>query len=794
MPSVKYYTQGAYPRAYFQKDSRFSLVLQQPTGVLPSDPILSHRLDIRPYNAAPISPIGHVVKTHYQNFYLPWCGTNGVTNVLGYDRVRYPAIYNLIDMVFYSGTAGQKMAFYCWPGSDPNKIKLQLFGQDSLKVDIAGYLKAYKNGHWVKLEQAIAYQVSNTNEVIQLGWSAQYTNIDGNNVVTLAFDQYNPELPLVLQIGPLPLDAQSPTDGLCWGSYYGGSSDDEVFDTETDADGNSYLTGYTESDFMTFQDNVGSEIVSSVPSVILTSFRNDHRLNWTVYYGGNGDQSAFAMAVKGQPAQIYIGGYTTAPDLFTQPQIGAYNDLNGIGTNNSRGFIGKFNSLGQVQWSTYFGSGNEEIHGMDFDSQGRLHIVGECDGNYPAQALGGASTWPVGGAGDILLARFNTMDALQWCTSYGGSNADNGTDIVCHSGGFYVSGYTTSTNIPLVDGGASAYDQTTNAGGIDNVLLSFSVNALCNWATYFGGNGWDQPGFNSMACKPSGDLYLAGKSYSTNLPTQSAGGYLNASGSTNGAGYIARFNGTSHALSWATYVGGTQNTGIESLELTSNTLFAVGYTSDPVFPIVPVNGLYDQPTLIGASSFIGANNGKDGLVLGFDVSTTNLEYSSFFGGEQGGLGESIRSASFRQGELFMAGQVSKGFPVDQSFPLYDPGAPAYFDDAYDLSLMNWQDMFVTVLCTQELTGPVGLSESTDPSSGLTALPLGNDRWNLSGLHPGQQLIQASDPSGRIVFTDRHTVGPTGNSVVDLSQCRAGTYILSVTGDQGRSALKLAVIR
>lgn len=793
VPNVSYYSQGAYPRAYFQKNSRFSLVLQQPTGTSPNDPVMSHRLDIRPYGAASVSPLGNIVKTHYQNFYLPWCGTNGIDHVYGYDWVEYPGVYDLIDMVFYSGSAGQKMAFYCWPGSDPSKIKLQFFGQDSLKVDVAGYLKVYKQGQWVKLDEAIAYQVNATNEVVQLGWSAVYSVVDGNNVVALAFDNFDPELPLVLQIGPTPLEAQSPTDGLCWGSYYGGSSHDEVFDTETDTDGNSYLTGYTYSDFLTFQNNVGTVLVDPSYSVILTSFGSARELKWTVYYGGTGDQSAFAMAVKEQPAKIYIGGYTTANNLFPQVLTGAYNDQNGIGTNNSRGFIGKFDAEGLVLWSTYFGSGNEEIHGMDFDSQGRLHIVGECDANYPAQTLAGATSWPPGGEVDLMIARFSATDALQWCTSYGGSAIDQGTDIVCHDNGFYVSGYTHSTNIPLVDGGSTAYDQTTSAGGIDNVLLGFTTNALCNWATYFGGDSWDQPGFNSLACKPSGDLYFAGKSYSTNLPTQSGGGYLNAAGSANGVGFIARFNGNSHALSWGTYVGGAQNTGIESLVLTSNTLFAVGYTSDPTFPIVPVTGLYDQPTLIGASSFIGSNNGKDGLILGFDAAT-DLAYSSFFGGEQGGLGESIRSASFRQGELFMAGQVSKGFPIEQNFPLYDPGTPAYFDDAYDLSLMNFQDMFVTVLCTEELTGPVGLSELANQGLSLTAVSLGTDRWNLSGLSPGLQLIQAFDPSGRVVFTERKMVGPSGNVEVDLSRCSAGAYTLSVTGNNGVAALKLAVIR
>ncbi|MBL7938971.1 MAG: T9SS type A sorting domain-containing protein [Flavobacteriales bacterium] len=793
MAEVKYYSQGAYPRAYFQKNSLFSLVLQQPESVLPNAPVYSHRLDVRPYAAQSVTPVGQSVKTHYQNFFLPGCGTNGITEVNGYDYLKYPSVYDYIDMVFYSGSAGQKMAFYCWPGSDPNKIALQFFGQDSLKIDVAGYLKVFKSGYWVKLDEAVAYQVNGNGDVLQLGWSANYVNTNGDNVVELAFDNYDPTLPLVLQIGPTPAQPQSPTDGICWGSYYGGSSDDEVFDTETDADGNHYLTGYTESDFLTFQNNVGTILVDPSYSVILTSFGPSEELKWTVYYGGSGDQSAFAMAVRGQPAEIYIGGYTTANNLYPQVLAGAYNDQNGAGTVNSRGFIGKFNSLGQVLWSTYFGSANEEIHGMDFDAQGRLHIVGECDGSYPAQTLSGATSWSPGGVVDVMIARFSSTDALQWCTAYGGAAIDQGTDIACHNNGFYVSGYTASTNVPIIDGGSSAYDQTTNAGGTDNVLLSFTSSASCNWATYFGGNGTDQPGFNSLDTKPNGDFFLAGRSTSSNLPTLGAGGFLNSTGSANGSGYISGFRGTSRARVWCTYVGGVENTGIESLELANDKLFAVGYTSEPNIPIVPANGLYDQSTLIGLANGIGANNGKDGLILGFEASTA-LAYSSFYGGEQGGLGESIRSASFAQGELFIAGITSKNFPIDQSFPLFDPGDPAYYDDVYDVTFTNWQDMFVAVLCTESFTGPVGIAESGVGSPSFAAMPMGDDTWQLSGLPNGNQVIRVHDAAGRLILSEQATIAPATPHVLDVAHLANGIYTVSASNGTHRTSVKVAISR
>ncbi len=795
MGDVKYYSQGAYPRAYFLKDSRFSLVLQQPTGLLPSDSVLSHRLDIRPYDAAFVNPVGNVVKTHYQNYYLPWCGPNGIDHVYGYDYVQYPSVYTNVDMVFYSGSAGQKLAFYCWPGSDPNKIKLQFFGQDSLQLDIAGYLKIYKEGQWIKLDEAIAYQVDANNEVIQLDWNAQYEEIESANIVSLGFENYNPELPLVLQIGPTPAPQQTPTDGLCWGSYYGGSAPDQIYDTETDSEGNSYLTGSTESDFITFQGNVGSTYITVQGScALLTSFSSEHELKWTVYYGGTGDQIAYAIAVKDQPTKVYIGGYTFTPDMFPWFQTGAYNNQNGVGNLTNAGFIGKFNNLGIIEWSTYFGDKDEAIHGMDFDSQGRLHIVGRCSGTFPEQPLSGATSWPAGnGLRDILFARFSTQDGLDWCTSYGGSGLDVGEDVVCHETGFYVSGSTTSTNLVLIDGGSSAYDQTSNAGDKDNVILGFTSGASCNWATYFGGNGIDEPGYNSLACRTNGDLFLAGKTQSTNLPYQSMGGYINSVGSTDGCGYIVKFKGSNRAKEWCTYLGGGPRTGIESLELANDHLFAVGFTSDPDLPIVPVGGVYDQPSLVGADN-VGSDNGRDGLVVAFDASTSWV-YSSFYGGPQGGRGESIRSASFSAGELFISGITSKGFPLDQSFPLYFPGDPAYYDDQYEVALFNYTDLFVAVLCTQAITGgPVGFSEQLLGNNNLTAIPLGDDRWVVRGVASGRQTIRVCDAAGRVVQEELINVPPSGATYIDFAKLASGMYTISVSNMAEISALKLMITR
>lgn len=83
-PNIQFYTEGAEPRAYFQRDAKFSLVLASVDTSI-STPDTSNRLDVSFTGEMVQTPdaIAYQMKDYIQNFYLPWCGPNGVTNVHG---------------------------------------------------------------------------------------------------------------------------------------------------------------------------------------------------------------------------------------------------------------------------------------------------------------------------------------------------------------------------------------------------------------------------------------------------------------------------------------------------------------------------------------------------------------------------------------------------------------------------------------------------------------------------------------------------------------------------------------
>lgn len=782
---VLYYSQGAMPRAYFRKNSTMSIVLHQPTSLAPMAPIMAHRLDVRPYLAANVNPEGNVLKDHYQKFYLPWCGPNGAHS-FGYDWLKYPAVFDGIDMVFYSGSAGQKMAFYCWPGSDPTKLALQFNGQDSLRVDVSGFLKVWKNGTWVKLEEAVAYQVGAGNQVIPLAWNATYTNINGNNVVELGFSTYDPTLPLVLQIGPTPAQAANEAIGFCWNTYYGGNEREEVFGTTTDEDGNFYATGYTYSSHVTFPDVTGTSLISSTNTVVLAKFDEQHDEQWTLFYGGSDQQNGEAVVVKG--TDVYVCGWTVATDLVTEFQSGAYFD----DTDNqftAKGFVAKFNSIGEILWGTYFGDGNEWLRGMALDSQGRLMVVGTCTGTYPAQTASGASSWAHAGGKDMMLARFGPNDELQWCTSYGGSGDDEAHDIVFLGDRATVLGETSSTNIPVVNGGAGSFNQTSNGGQRDLALLSFNSSGTCNWATYLGGSDMEYAGMNGLCIDEEGSIVVGGSSHSTNLATQNGGGYMQSIGSAIGAGYLARFDGTTRARTWATFIGGPALTRLHGVDVAGNKLFAYGFSNQGGLPVVQANNLYSQGLVTNGAG--AASDGHDGILWAFD-NATNLSYSTYIGGTEGGRGEGVRSLAYYAGTTYLAGVTSPSFPVVDDFPLFNPGPPAYFKGSY-LAGDFWSDWFLGALCTGEFTGAVGIEENAT-TNGMTVLPLGNGLFRMQLTEPAQIRYQVVDAAGRVVHPWRSaTVGQEG-VVLDLHSCANGIYVVHALVNARPVALKLTLNR
>src|SRR5262249_50017964 len=144
---------------------------------------------------------------------------------------------------------------------------------------------------------------------------------------------------------------------LIFSSYLGGSGEDEIDAVTTDAAGNTYVVGTTDS--LNFPTTPGGlqTTPNTVKDVFVTKFApNGQTVLYSTYLGGNLDDQGYGIAVDSQ-GNAYVTGTTNSTNFPTTP--GALQTSNAGGTD---AFIAKLGPNGSaLLYSTYLGgSGNDE--------------------------------------------------------------------------------------------------------------------------------------------------------------------------------------------------------------------------------------------------------------------------------------------------------------------------------------------------------------------------------------------------------------------------------------------------
>lgn len=292
-----------------------------------------------------------------------------------------------------------------------------------------------------------------------------------------------------------------------WGTYYGGSQNEIFYSVCSDALGNIYAAGTTNS-----TNNIatpGSHMSNYLNNTdaFLVKFNTNGVRNWGTYYGGNSAEIAYAICTDAS-WNIYLAGETRSIDNISTP--GSHQVSFGGGDFDA--FLVKFNTNGVRQWSTYYG-GNQNDFGFAVlaNAFGNIYLVGQTASTNNI-ATAGSHQVIFGGIRDAFIAKFNTNGLNQWGTYIGGSNEDIGHSIcIDASESFYIAGRTSSTTSIA----SSGSNQTTFGGVNDAFLTKFSD---CNIAGPLGNIG----NINNPA-----NTYCQNTEYTFTLsaPTANAAGY-----------------------------------------------------------------------------------------------------------------------------------------------------------------------------------------------------------------------------------------------------------------------------
>jgi hypothetical protein len=305
---------------------------------------------------------------------------------------------------------------------------------------------------------------------------------------------------------------------LVYSTYLGGTGGDATGDRgdaiAVDAAGLAYVTGGSFSpDYPTTPGAFQRARIGDMEQVFVTVLNTGgSALNYSTYVGG-GEGFGIAVSASGN---AYVAGAT---DTATFPTTAGalQTTFGGPGGSANDAFITQLNSSGSaLVYSTFLGGTSEDYAGgVAIDEAGNAYVTGQTySTNFPVK---NAFQQTLKGQANAFVAKLNTAgSALVYSTYLGGSNDDDGDAIAVDSGGdAYVTGFTESTDFPLV--GAL---QGTYGGSMDAFLTVVGSNGIPSFSTFLGGQLTDEG--NGIAVDSSGNVYLTGLTQSIDFPVLNA--------------------------------------------------------------------------------------------------------------------------------------------------------------------------------------------------------------------------------------------------------------------------------
>jgi uncharacterized protein (TIGR02145 family) len=358
-----------------------------------------------------------------------------------------------------------------------------------------------------------------------------------------------------------------------WGTYFGGTGQEDLGSCIVNRGGNIYVSGDTKS-------TSGIATIGSHQSVyggglydcFFEKFNQAGNRLWGTYYGGEGVDQGGIMNVD-KNGNIFLTGTThsdtgIATSGSYQPNRNSPNgenaflaklDSNGVrlwgtyyggevgeqgsacstdGSGNvyfagwtqslaniaspgafqqtygggpNDGFLAKFTTGGQRVWATYYGGANgEAFYGCSSDYTGNVCLVGETNSTNRIASPGCHQPAFGGGPQDAFIVKFDSLGQRQWGTYYGGTDGEYAYDCTF---GWNNSIYMAGTSASVFNISTPDAYQPALAGLDDGFLVKFNAAGQRQWGTYYGGSGWDI--FTKCVYIQGDTLCLAGTTHSS---------------------------------------------------------------------------------------------------------------------------------------------------------------------------------------------------------------------------------------------------------------------------------------
>jgi len=411
------------------------------------------------------------------------------------------------------------------------------------------------------------------------------------------------------------------------------------------------------------------------------------------------------------------------------------------------------------------------------------------------------------------------IDPVLVFATYSGSVSDNFgmTATYGYDGTAYAGGTVYGNAYPMPDN--LAYDVSSNftvpvnpSYGITDVFISkYSTDgSTMLWSTYLGGGGQDEgtETANSLICDQQNNLYVYGATSSTDFPIVNgyqnahAGGSPNSNFYFNGVYftnqgtdiYVAKLSSNGHNLLASTYMGGTENDGINTLVSSGTYSSVAAYDSltsnygdqfrgeimlDPQGNclVASCTRSTDFPVL-NAIQTTNAGS-QDGVVFKLTADLSTLLWSTYYGGSNNDACYSVKIDSSAN-VLFAGGTSSSNLPgtagswqasynggkTDGFVVKLEPTASSIIKASY-IGTTNYDQTFFVEIDRNDNVFLVGQSAGG-------AFPVNNAAFSVPG---SSQFVIKLDPT--LTTNLKSTIFGNGNAAINISP---SAFLVDICGN------------
>ncbi len=301
-----------------------------------------------------------------------------------------------------------------------------------------------------------------------LGWGI-CTDANGNAIITGYFNS------ATITFGSTTLTSSGSRDlfivkydasgNVLWAKSAGGNSQDQGLSVCADAGGNIFVTGYFQSNSITFGSTTLTNAGGANNDFFIAKYDASGNVLWAKSAGGSSADGGFGVYAD-------AGGNVFATGTFDSPLITfGSTTLTNSGTNGDF-FIVKYSPSSNVLWAKSAGGTNDDGgEGIITDTGGNAYVTGGF--RSPTLTFGSntlTNTDNTGNTYDVFVVKYDPAGNVLWVKSAGGNKWDVAWGIsIDGSGNVYITGDFFSVSSSF---GSNTLTNTDNSGATDDIFVA----------------------------------------------------------------------------------------------------------------------------------------------------------------------------------------------------------------------------------------------------------------------------------------------------------------------------------